>query len=355
MSGVLFILGAGASRDCGAPLMDDFLDMARDLLYARKVTESKEDFERVFGAISNLQQVHSKATFNLNNIESIFTALELGEVIQAFPGLKPEEIPGTIESLKKVIVTTLEKSILFKTGKFGTIRSSGTYEAFGKLLSALTRKNQPPLKPSVISFNYDLALDVAMCDADLPPNYALDGGEDGVELLKLHGSLNWGVKTDVTRKIVALDMRIVKSRSSSVYSDGAEMEVPIGSQIQQWLPNDNVGPTPVLVPPAWNKADYHRSLTAVWARAAKRLSEAEYIHIIGFSLPDTDSFFRNLYALGSAGTTQIRKICIYNPDPSVDAKFKDLLGQAALARYEFHPVKFADAVTMLNNSYAGKK
>ena len=85
MSDVVFILGAGASRDCGGPLMSDFLDISQELLLSRKVDDKEEEFKRVFEAIGGLQRVHSKAQIDLYNIESIFTALELGKVIKPTP------------------------------------------------------------------------------------------------------------------------------------------------------------------------------------------------------------------------------------------------------------------------------
>ncbi len=52
----IFILGAGASKQAGAPLMTDFLDCAYDLLRMKTqgVIESKEEFDDVFNAISEL-------------------------------------------------------------------------------------------------------------------------------------------------------------------------------------------------------------------------------------------------------------------------------------------------------------
>lgn len=82
MSKVVFVLGAGASKQCGAPLMANFLDVASDLLHTGRASEKSTHFHQVFKAIGDLQTVHSKAQLDLNNIESIFTVLELGRVIQ---------------------------------------------------------------------------------------------------------------------------------------------------------------------------------------------------------------------------------------------------------------------------------
>ena len=49
----VFILGAGASREGGGPLMGDFLDKADELrrLQAEGVRESVASFDNVFNAI----------------------------------------------------------------------------------------------------------------------------------------------------------------------------------------------------------------------------------------------------------------------------------------------------------------
>lgn len=112
MSQVVFILGAGASRDCGAPLMHNFLDTASRLLSIGEVNHKKEHFIRVFKAISSLQAVHSKSQLDLNNIESIFTALEIANILGKLPGFEAEEISDVIASLKELIVATLERTIM---------------------------------------------------------------------------------------------------------------------------------------------------------------------------------------------------------------------------------------------------
>ena len=89
--------------------------------------------------------------------------------------------------------------------------------------------------------------------------------------------------------------------------------IPISSHLQEFFKKEGtvVEPQPVIVPPAWNKADYHHTLSKVWSRSASELEEAEYIFVIGYSLPPTDAFFKLLYALGTVGSTPIRKIVVF--------------------------------------------
>lgn len=351
LSNVVFILGAGASRQCGAPLMFDFLDVASDLLRSNAVQEKRAEFERVFLAIGALQAVHSKAQLDLNNIESIFTVLELGKIIQKIPGLQPQEIPDVISALKELIVKTLEVTMVFPTD--GThIGVPKPYEAFGQLLTHLYEDAFPTQSASVISFNYDIAADMALHRAGLGPDYIIDQPPRGgvlVPLLKLHGSLNWATEKS-SRKILPLHLSsYFQYYGKNGLGKHTGTRLPIGSQLLGYFlsyAKTDVEAEPVIVPPSWNKADYHNALSDVWAAAATHFSEAEQIFIIGYSLPETDSFFRHLYALGSVGTTPLRRIAVFNPDKTgaTDSRFRGLLGPGAAARYEYHESTFSDAV-----------
>jgi len=56
--------------------MATFLENAK--LISKGITDTwwKPHFERVFRAINHLQRVHSKAYFDIHNLEAVFTILE---------------------------------------------------------------------------------------------------------------------------------------------------------------------------------------------------------------------------------------------------------------------------------------
>lgn len=102
------------------------------------------------------------------------------------------------------------------------------------------------------------------------------------------------------------------------------------------------------MPPTWNKGQHHAQLANVWRSAAQHLSEVENIFIIGYSLPQTDEFFRFFYALGSVSPTLLRTVCIVDPDEEnkVFSRFSEIFGPIALAPDCFRPLKkyFKDAL-----------
>jgi hypothetical protein len=355
MSDTVFILGAGASKQAGAPLMYDFLDVATDLLRAGKVSNRSEHFQRVFDAIGQLQRVHSKAQLDLNNIESVFNAFELGRLIQKLPGVESDKIEQVIASLKELIVTTIEVTMNFPCEKT-YILPPEPYGTFAKLLRKIQSAQNPTHSVSVITFNYDVAIDIALFRESFHPYYALDKSNgrqsNSVDLLKLHGSLNWALET-ASKNILPMELGDYLAKYKLGWP-GSEVMLPVGKQLVEYFdhcsPSVKVDLEPVIVPPSWNKSDYHKALTRVWAAAAVHLSQAENIFIIGYSLPETDSFFRLLYALGSVGESPLRRIAVFNPDETgdVDNRFRALLGPGAESRYEYRKLEFKDAIEDLH-------
>jgi hypothetical protein len=342
--------------------MADFLDVASHLYRTGATEDKKSDFERVFRAIGALQAVHSKAQLDLTNIESIFTALEVANILEKLPDTEAVEIPKVIASLKEVIVKTLELTINFPTSN-SYVGVPPPYEEFADLLEYLSDDAFPTHTTSVITFNYDIAADMALFRAGLGPDYGIPPGSQShrtVPLLKLHGSLNWASREDTGEVWPMLLEQYFSKYSARSFKEHSTCKVPVGSQLKEYFSKHSeikVAAEPVIVPPTWNKAERHQALSTVWANAADELGEAEYIFIIGYSLPETDAFFRLLYALGTVGKHPLQKIIIYNPDTSgqVDARFKDMLGSGAVARYEYKSKTFQDAIRDVKTYFPQRK
>ena len=74
-------------------------------------------------------------------------------------------------------------------------------------------------------------------------------------------------------------------------------------------------------------------------------------------MPETDAFFRLLYGLGTVGETLLKKVVVYNPDQSgvTESRFKDMLGPGALARFEYKPLVFSEAIGDVRKFFPGRK
>lgn len=345
MSEIVFILGAGASKEAGAPLMDDFLDRADLLRKTEDLGQYKIDFDTVFGAISGLQIVHSKSELDLDNIESVFAAFEIAKLIKKLPGLSDSDvIPNIIASLRRLIALTLDKTIMYPNFK--------PNNAYNSLVNFIIDYNKFAniQNISIITFNYDIALDYAIRCNNSGIDYGLGIGT-GIPLFKLHGSLNWANCTKCNT-IVPWDVSLIARTGFTAFENNNLLEVfSILAKSGLKHCEVNVEPTPIIVPPTWNKTEHHELIEQVWTQAARALSDAENIFISGYSLPESDLFFRYLFALGSVGTSRIKRFWVFDPDKDdvVEPRFREMMGIAAKARFKFYKKTFREAIPVIKN------
>ncbi len=336
--------------------MNEFLDRAEGILDSGLADNHVESFKLVFAAIAALKTVHSKATLDLNNVESVFAAFEMAKLFRTKVGdIKPENIQKLGAAMREVIARTLEARIQFPVTD-DEVQATAEYRDFAQLIYRVV--NSASHRAGIITFNYDLALDYALHHHTVPFGYCLDDAQPAgaVDLLKLHGSLNWTacVKCGGIIPYHLIDFfrkhrwdigpRITRGDTTKFYfahrlGDMSHCEMM-------------ASPSPWIVPPTWNKTQYHERINTVWRRAAQIIAQAENIFIIGYSFPETDIFFHYLYALGSVSETRLKRFWVFNPDGSRDlvSRFERLLGPDATGRFKFHPVVFGTAVDLIRQT-----
>jgi NAD-dependent SIR2 family protein deacetylase len=359
MASTVFILGAGASRQAGAPLMADFLDVAHDLWKTGQVQPYADDFAVVFKGIGTLQRVHSKSQLDILNIESVFAAFELAAILGRLGTYKPEDIQSLSKSMAVVIRATIEQTLRLSVRHKGVFAPQ-PYEEFVGLLDGLSGKANPRHTTAVVTFNYDLAADYALYKNGTAPLYGLESETDtgSIPLLKLHGSLNW-VHCEKCDKVVPWRLeQYLSNRHWDIWDDGPRhVYLKISKDMENFNHCEKSPATgPILVPPTWNKSEYHKALSSVWGRAAKELQDAENIFVIGYSLPPTDGFFRYLYAISTVSETPLKRFWVFNPDTTgiVEKRFRELLGPGAAQRFIYYPETFEQAIGRLRNALVPK-
>jgi hypothetical protein len=322
--------------------MRQFLDRADDLTQSNAIAPSdKAAFEEVAAARSSLRETHSKAVLDLYNLESVFAAFETASLLSL---VRPSVLvrPSLLASMRKVIALTLEQSMLFNGSPSG-VRASAAYQAFAWLVDILINHGH---QVTILTFNYDIGMDFALHKVPLGINYAIGGDVSAaVELLKLHGSLNWtrcGTNPDhiLFEHVRDIETDVAKQLGNS------SRNVPMSASSRlaglKCLECDALADgTPVIVPPTLHKFGEQRALAKVWAAAAARLGEAHHIVVAGYSWPDGDGFFHYLYALGSMGDSILRSFVVLDPDKSVAHRIQaKLLGQQASRNYCYIPHNF---------------
>jgi hypothetical protein len=217
----------------------------------------------------------------------------------------------------------------------------------GKLLAAAARHADDL---TVITFNHDLVIEneihrraalnsrwcIDQCygsmSADLKPlapRYSqplfhqhaegLCDHRRPITLLKLHGSLNWVVRTNSSTPPASV---LSGSREPDLYllpmrrSPGRAVYVRQGRGRSQW----NLWP--IVVPPVYAKTGLRGGAIAkAWADARTALEQADRVVIFGYSLPGIDMEAEKLFERGIAQNRNLRFVDVVNPAHESAARF----------------------------------
>jgi hypothetical protein len=185
-----------------------------------------------------------------------------------------------------------------------TFKCSAYSFYLARLLGCVGAK-EPKGKNTFVTFNYDTVLEEALKELKLPYGYGWGHGKYAgqqsrsdhcpppLELLKLHGSVNWGRERDNP------SLKIVEGRTySELIAEGY---------------------IPELLPPTWSKA-FGQELREVWARAVASLRLATRVIVIGFSMPATDAHFKYLLAAGLKENISLRNVQFVAPNAKTELK-----------------------------------
>jgi len=378
----VFILGAGFSKSAGAPLIDEFLDISREIFDDPESgldDTEKKLFAQVFEFKKRVAQSREKFRIDLDNIEQLFGLIEMSHRL--------EQENDVRDAMVYVIAKTLQLAIA-KTDRRPAVRVSSA-SAFGKNTSLawaeglprenvnvltpdiythfallLSGKYDPPNKArsnTVITFNYDLILDEALRRVGVEPLYGLpDCSSDGlpaqqgmgVSVLKLHGSTNWAICPQCNKVHVLSGAKFTGD--------------PVGFRTRPCTECGKQNLHLLLVPPSWDKSEYREVMRPVWKQAVNELKRANRICVIGYSMPETDTFFKFLLALGLAENNQLYRFVLVDlikkslaghllsePEPTtnIEARYKAMFETLFVKRrFDFFDRGFADFLSNIGSA-----
>lgn len=363
---VVFVFGAGASRDFGLPLVGEFSERINRLHLGIGLSNHErvlDGFRRVRKWLQNPQRPPG-SWFDPDNIEHLFCLWQMEqETGKRNAGEK-------LDSLVNTIAFTIERSHAWDAWKPPSPRVprdrgypmllSGLLRLYGHNWAAIGRPGF-----SFITTNYDLAFEDAwdseLHQEEMKPvreriqadwyesqyptlsegacktirmaieehggvpvltlaRYGLLGRPNGhlrayPPLLKLHGSINWGVCPSCgnTQEFpMGFDRR----------RHGPDVLDRLLGTACKWHPEtqeirDDESPShfryqPLLVPPTWSKSGQCATLRDVWRQAVMEIASAKRLVFVGYSMPDTDVHVRYLLGAGLAGRESVPPVMVVN-------------------------------------------
>ena len=394
MPSVVFIFGAGASWDFGAPLMREFMERAETFAgnprmgcaLAKVKAWRSQAISR--GALRNYaDNPGDKPAPDANNLEDMMCLLDIGGYLfdAADAGVMAALQHLAAECYFLATADELNRTLHELTTQ-GTEPSSG----YAKLVRALRALEDGILwnkRCSFITFNYDVALDAVLART---PAHSFGGLPDGAgfnetdperveiaraaswplywlgrandfelqyripRLLKLHGSLNWGTCAEPDCDAPIRQFRFFDTIGAAGLSAIDPVHEMAKKPCGYHLSNDGTTRKhkPYIIPPTWKRASLRYALRRVWTQACQDISEATRIVIVGHSLPPTDTYFR--YVLARALTSGAEKrVLVVNPNERDSDRYKEflssLLPDGSLA---MHPARFSDSVDRIEEFVA---
>jgi hypothetical protein len=273
----VFILGAGASHHAGYPLA---ADLGRRLAAWITTLPPGHDYRAYLRQVAELYG-------GLDDFEAI-----LGDLMTLRPGSPTLTLPP---AFLPPLLTNLTEAI---RDYFNSIRA-GPAPLYDKLAQIIRPGD------SVITFNYDLAVERALCTAglwDVRTGYGFNIGDSDrrspVEIIKLHGSTNWrallfGGRTRGTfqRGLDSLGHRAIVPCSDLEYLGHHESVDPLSVKLQTGAS------LPAMIMPAVPKRFHFETSLGIewkgfwdvlWDRAKDALEGADELVIIGYSMPTID-------------------------------------------------------------------
>ncbi len=141
-----------------------------------------------------------------------------------------------------------------------------------------------------------------------------------VEVVKLHGSVNWfTAKAKESKAVCNMD---------AVDGDGKYVDEPPKREfngggtsqeykfaIQHEIEGTRIageGVTPVIVPPLLGKTAMMATIVEQWKRAVDAVRHARQILILGYSFPPTDTFMDRLLAEGIRDNEHLHRLIIHS-------------------------------------------
>ena len=308
----VFVLGAGASYHAGYPLA---ADLGRRLAGWITTLPSGHDY-RIY-----LKQV-AELYGSLDNFEVI-----LGDLMTRRQGSPAMAVPA---GFLPPLLSNLTEAI---RDYFDSIRG-GPAPLYDKL-ARIVRPGD-----SVITFNYDLATERALCTAglwDVRTGYGFAIGDSDqpspVEIIKLHGSTNWRALLFGGRAMGgfvanggSLGHRpALFFRPDLEYLGYPDFVDPLCAHL------DSAPSLSAMVMPALPKHFYFETSfgkewkpfwDSLWARARRAIGKADELVVIGYSMPTIDERARTML-LDTRNKSVRLSICCGKATAGLEEEFRD--------------------------------
>jgi hypothetical protein len=274
---VVYILGAGFSAPLGLSVMSNFLEKSRDAYSADQL--KYRHFARVFENVRAMSYAKNYYACDLFNIEEILSILELNYFLSGktlslhFRQYVADVVNHFTPPASSITHATVNPYTCFLASLLN-VQSRHYRSEEGKFMYQYDARSSVETTYDIVSMNYDLVLERTHESLALGANAGAlpallmtwDKNENGCHLAKLHGT--------------AENARIVA--------------------------------------PTWRKGS--PLVSRAWSLAREVLKRANHLRFLGYSLPESDAYFRYLLKSAVLDCQNLKTIDVLCLDPTRDVQ-----------------------------------
>ena len=325
---ITFLLGAGASKPqpSGIPTVAELLDQLLDR--ARRLDREE---------MTNLADFCSEN--DIRNIEDLLTAVQISAFCSRNPSilslveLQLFDRQQLHRGMPGPGAPRFRQQTRMRADAVSTAYLHDTFQLLFGLLSNLMLPSNPNnchqaivdyirSKPgtSIVTTNYDCCMDRSLIKNKMPFSYTIEFAngevlnsvqEEAVQLIKLHGSLNW-FYCETCQVVRLLDIeQAVRNYENNL------AEYPIISVCRE-CGGQSRG---LLVPPHAMKFDVAPPLQPLIAYAAQAFTGKSLIVVVGFSFSDADLYISRML-IKAMQSSEETKLVIVDPAPDVISRIR---------------------------------
>jgi hypothetical protein len=294
MEKVVYILGAGFSAPLGLPLMHNFIKKSKDMFFENQTNYAH--FNEIYDLIKAISYLKNYLNSDLTNIEEILSIMEMNYYIDD----KDDLVDKYKKYLKDVIAyytPAIElDEVVFNTGNWEDFIFNRNYQSYGHFISAM--------------FNIEFKR-VNLTDGRKIVDFSIVPKSNNYSIITLNYDL-------VIESIVNFINENFGTKQSISINNDSDVNTLYISKLHGSLNAD-------IIPPTWNKRHPHY-LREYWKRAHVLIRDANYIRILGYSLPLSDNYVKYLFANALKDSKHLKNIDVIckDSDGSTEKRYKDL-------------------------------
>ncbi len=334
MSENVIILGAGFSYDAGIPLLGNFIERMWEYSARGKAGDKvlslsdKEILNEALNIRRELDGYHGRVSFDDRNLEDILSIL----AFNVLGGGQKDK--NKLTAFTNAISTTIELACdvkhegFRKDGRFSIINEGDDiYRSFWRSLFSWKEKGNK--LPTLITFNYDLVLERALLQTLINTYYSAYDKRTPFDSISLDYKYRLFPPTNYKVKYVTYGFDSNKSGSAiervEAINDNTHLNIELlklhGSlnfprtpnQVEkQEAPLVGILENPYIIPPVSNKQSSSAGNES-WRTALNRMQQAKNIVFIGYSLPRTDMYMQFFLKAALGPNQELNKVTVFDP------------------------------------------